>query len=204
MLQWMLDNTRKPQDNLQGRIMLQGMNSGHNPMAKWALKALKVPKNSQILDVGCGGGRNIANMLPMTENVVWGLDYSEASVKFAKRYNYKAIEHGRAKVVEGDVQELPFPEGQFGAVTAFETVYFWPDPKENFKEVHRVLQPGGKFLVANEDGETKEGENWKEYIEMEVYTRADLVDFMKEAGFVNIKTALHKNGKFLYVMGTKE
>ena len=33
----------------------------------------------------------------------------------------------------------------FDAVTAFETVYFWPDLPRCFREVFRVLRPGGTF-----------------------------------------------------------
>ena len=35
-------------------------------------------------------------------------------------------------------------------VTAFETVYFWPELAQNFREVYRVLKPGGVFFICNE------------------------------------------------------
>ena len=38
---------------------------------------------------------------------------------------------------------------------AFETVYFWPELAQNFREVYRVLKPGGIFFICNEaNGET--------------------------------------------------
>ena len=42
--------------------------------------------------------------------------------------------------------ELPYETGKFDLVTAFETVYFWPDLKQSFSEVFRVLKPGGMFM----------------------------------------------------------
>ena len=47
----------------------------------------------------------------------------------------------------------------FDAVTAFETVYFWPDLPLCFREVYRVLKPSGTFLICNEsNGDTDKGE----------------------------------------------
>lgn len=43
-----------------------------------------------------------------------------------------------------------FADGWFDAVTAFETVYFWPDLPRCFPEVFRVLRSGGTFLICNE------------------------------------------------------
>lgn len=38
-----------------------------------------------------------------------------------------------------------FTDASFDAVTAFETIYFWPDLPKCFREVYRVLKPGGTF-----------------------------------------------------------
>jgi len=52
-----------------------------------------------------------------------------------------------------------FADNWFDAVTAFETVYFWPDLLRCFREVWRVLKPGGAFFFFNgRNGDTdKEG-----------------------------------------------
>ncbi len=47
---------------------------------------------------------------------------------------------------QASVAELPFKAEQFEVVTAFETVYFWPELTQNFREVYRVLKPGGDFF----------------------------------------------------------
>ena len=47
---------------------------------------------------------------------------------------------------QASVAELPFEAEQFDVATAFETVYFWPELAQNFREVYRVLKPGGTFF----------------------------------------------------------
>ena len=47
---------------------------------------------------------------------------------------------------QASVAELPFEAEQFDVATAFETVYFWPELAQNFREVYRVLKPGGVFF----------------------------------------------------------
>ena len=54
MIRRCLQNTRKPEGFL-GRMMLRGMNGGHTPSATGGL--------SRVLDIGCGGGANIARLL---------------------------------------------------------------------------------------------------------------------------------------------
>lgn len=108
--------------------------------------------------------------------VAWGLDYSDVSVEKTRAVNKAAIEGGRCNVVQGDVTALPFDEKTFDLVTGFETVYFWPDIESCFRQVFRVLKPGGLFLIVNEsDGTDAMGEKWEKMIDgMKLYKGEDL------------------------------
>ncbi len=78
-----------------------------------------------------------------------------------------------------------FADNWFDAVTAFETVYFWPELPRCFHEVHRVLKPGGTFLICNEsNGDTDKDEKWTEIIGgMTIYKDAELKAYLEQAGF---------------------
>ena len=91
--------------------------------------------------------------------------------------------------------ELPFEAEQFDVVTAFETVYFWPELAQNFREVYRVLKPGGTFFICNEaNGETAKDDKWTQIINgMTIYTDADLKVYLEQAGFGRVQS--HKNKK---------
>ncbi|MBR3550734.1 MAG: class I SAM-dependent methyltransferase [Bacteroidales bacterium] len=182
-------NTRKP-EGFFGRMMVNGMNGGsHAAMANWALSSVQIKEDDQILDVGCGGGANIARLLQRTPNGrVEGIDYSSISVNKSTKVNFKEIGEGRCRVQEAGVEKLPFGEESFDLVTAFETVYFWPDIEHCFGEVKRVLKSGGRFVIVNEDdGLTGANEKWEKLIEgMHTYTPDELQKHLTAAGFCDI------------------
>ena len=163
------DNTRKP-TGLGGRIMVSLMNIGHRSLADWGLKYLKLNNDANVLDCGCGGGANIKKLLKLCPNgFVKGIDYSPVSVAKANKVNRGAVSIHRCVVLQGNVADMIFASEWFDAVTAFETVYFWPDLPRCFREVYRVLKPGGTFLIC------------------------ELKTYLEQAGFHDVQ--IHKNEK---------
>ena len=140
------ENTRKPQ-GFGGKLMAKMMNSGHAKVSQWGFSNISAKPDAKVLDVGCGGGANIATWLDKCRNGhVTGLDYSEVSVAESQELNAAAIKQGKCRVLQGDVSAIPFSDEVFDYVSAFETVYFWPGLKKCFSEVNRVLKSGGTFL----------------------------------------------------------
>lgn len=140
-----VENTRKPV-GFGGKLMVAAMNLGHQALARWGLGFLNVGPEAEILDCGCGGGANLHALLKRCpKGTAVGLDYSPVSVAASRKKNRAAIAAGRCRVEQGDVSALPFEDEKFDLATAFETVYFWPDLGGSFREVFRVLKPGGTF-----------------------------------------------------------
>ena len=157
---------------------------------------LQPAPDAMVLDCGCGGGANIKTLLKLCpKGKVQGIDYSAVSVEKARKVNASAIAAGRCTVQQASVAELPFEAEQFEAVTAFETVYFWPELAQNFREVYRVLKPGGIFFICNESsGDTVQDEKWTKIINgMTIYTDTALKEYLEQAGFCQIQS--HKNKK---------
>ena len=197
------ENTRKP-IGLGGKIMVTMMNLGHSPVARWGLRFLKLTPDAKVLDCGCGGGANIKRLLKKCpQGVVKGIDYSPVSVEKSKRVNEAAVTKGRCDVLRASVTELPFESEQFDAVTAFETVYFWPDLPQCFREVWRVLKSGGTFLICNEsNGDTDKDEKWTEIISgMTIYKDIELKSCLEQAGFFDVQ--IHKKKTWLCVTARK-
>jgi len=189
------ENTRKP-DGIGGKIMVSVMNLGHKAMADWGFRFLKIPDNGNILDCGCGGGANMERILrEHPQTVVKGIDYSEVSVEKSRKVNQKEIDKGCCEILQASVMELPFAEGQFDLVTAFETVYFWSDLLKSFQEIYRVMKSGGVFFICNEcNGDTDKDNKWMEKIPgMIIYKDSKLKRILLQAGFHDVK--INKNNK---------
>ena len=181
-------NCAKPEGRI-GRWIVSMMNASHGPVSKWGLSHLDLAPDAEVIDLGCGGGSNISAMLnACPEGRVTGLDYSPVSVTASKKKNAAAIREGRCRIVEGNVAALPFPDESFDAATAFETIYFWPE--NSFPGVHRILKPGGEFLIVCEaDGSCPADEKWTRIIDgMKLVSRDNLVCALEKAGFRDVRT----------------
>lgn len=181
-----LQNTARP-EGFWGRMILRGMNRFHAPLARWATGFVEWQPEWTTLDIGCGGGANVALMLDLCPGgKAYGLDLSEESVAFARRRNRRWL-GGRCFIRQGDARHLPYGDGMFDAVTAFETVYFWQDLGTAFGEVSRVLRQGGTFLICCEASDPS-NDVWTSRIDnMTVYSQQELEARLAAAGFSEIK-----------------
>ena len=197
------ENTRKPV-GLGGKVMVSMMNLGHTPVATWGLEFLRLSPDAKVLDCGCGGGSNIKRLLKSCpRGIVKGIDYSPVSVEKARKVNHAAIAEGRCSVLQGSVANMIFADASFDAVTAFETVYFWPALPQCFREIYQVLKPGGTFLICNEsNGDTDKDEKWTEIIGgMVIYKSDELKAYLEQAGFHDVQ--IHKKKNWLCITARK-
>ena len=95
-------------------------------------------RRPRILDVGCGTG---ANLLMLSEyGEAEGVDISEDALAFCR-------ERGLDKVRLGAGEQLPYDDGTFDLVTAFDVVEHMDDDLAGLREMRRVLRPGGRVLL---------------------------------------------------------
>ena len=134
-----------------GRLVLWSMNRRHSGVTDWGLAQISIGVRDTILDVGCGGGRTLTKLAAAASGgVVYGIDYSAASVDAARRTNRALVERGRVRVQEASVSSLPFADGTFDLVTAVETHFWWQDASAGMREIWRVLKPGGRLAIIAE------------------------------------------------------
>ena len=95
-------------------------------------------RRPRILDVGCGTG---ANLLMLSEyGDAEGIDISNDALAFCR-------ERGLDKVKLGAGEKLPYDDGMFDLVTAFDVVEHMDDDLAGLSEMRRVLRPGGRVLL---------------------------------------------------------
>ena len=189
----------------EGIETIKNMNENHREISKFAFECIDVGENDKILDLGCGGGVNIEKFLKLTSENVDGLDYSEVSVSESIKRNQDAVDCGRCKVIHGDVRDMPIDDESYDLASAFETIYFWPEIGETFKEVSRIIKPDGQFMIAQgTDGNHPDDEKWLATVEgMHVYTAPELKGYLLNAGFKSVESYVKENDYIMVVIAKK-
>jgi SAM-dependent methyltransferase len=99
------------------------------------------PAGRLTLDVGCGEGRVARDLTGLGHRVV-GVDASPAMVAAAREAD------PGAEYLVADAAKLPFPDGHADLVVAFMSLMDVDDMPRAVDEVARVLEAGGKFVLA--------------------------------------------------------
>ncbi len=95
----------------------------------------------RVLDAGCGHGRYLRAFAALGADVV-GVDAGE-SIEVAARQ----AEHPRIDVVQGSVLALPFRDASFDLAFSDGVIHHTPDPARAYRELARVVKPGGAVYV---------------------------------------------------------
>ena len=101
----------------------------------------------RVLDVGCGIGgpaRYLAHHLGVT---VRGVDLTPESVRTAESLTRRSGLEGPVQFSVASALELPFDDGSFDAATMMHVGMNIADKEGAFREIHRVLKPGGIFAL---------------------------------------------------------
>lgn len=201
-------NARKPVGEL-GHQILDRMNKSHENMAQWGVSHFDIKEDDLILDIGCGGGRNLERFATqISTGKVVGLDYSEVSVEKSIKLNKKSVDEGKVEVIQGSVSEMPFEDNTFDIITGFETIYFWPDFINDLKEVNRVLKKDGLLFFCNEavyrEGEMDKYDDLVELLDMKIYSEDVLKESLQKTGFKDFEAYTDDENDWICIIAKKE
>ena len=205
-----MDNQCKKPRGWLGRLLLRNMNQRHSRLTDWGLSHISVGARDIVLDIGCGGGRTIAkHAAKATEGKVFGIDHSETSVATSTKTNEALVREGRIEIRQGSVSALPHPDATFDLVTAVETHFFWPNLPGDVREVHRVLKPGGRFIVIAEiyrgapTAVSRLAEKHLAISGMNLLTPDEHRQLLEGAGFSNVQIDTQPSRGWICAAGTK-
>jgi len=129
---------------------------GYNPDADLGLgcgiptQFANIRKGDHVLDLGSGAGNDcfVARAIAGEEGKVTGLDFTDAMIEKANQNNLK-LGFANVDFVKGDIEEMPLPDDSFDVIVSNCVLNLVPDKNKAFKQMLRVLKPGGHFCVSD-------------------------------------------------------
>lgn len=137
-----------------GRLVGGVLNRRNAPAVQGAVDALQVRPGAVLADLGFGGGVGLERLLRRLDEVdpaaggVHGVDVSETMTAAASRRFRAEIASGRLELHLAPMESLPLADASVDGAITLNTIYFLPDLAAAFREVHRVLRPGGQLVVG--------------------------------------------------------
>ncbi len=111
-----------------------------------ALRLANLHPGERVLDVAAGTGLVTLAAAKLGVEVL-GTDFAQGMVEqLRERVTEAQLTNVKAEVMDG--QALDIPDESFDAVFSNFGVIFFPEPERGFKEMHRVLRPGGRAVVS--------------------------------------------------------
>lgn len=118
----------------------------HNYMLKM-VEAIELAKDAVILDVGCGPGEMVMDLV-QEERVLYGIDIAQEMVDRAKGRLAK-VENltNQVHLSVGDIENLDFEDNQFDLIICSGVIEYLSDDVKWLKEINRVLKKDGHLII---------------------------------------------------------
>jgi len=114
---------------------------GRRKLLNHLLASLNIPRDSLIIDIGCGVGSNISLLGSLGLNLI-GIDMDLYGLSLAKK------RFPNIPLVNGDLLKLPFKSNSFYCVIATDILEHLDQDHIGMEEINRVLKPGGANIIT--------------------------------------------------------
>ncbi|MBS1600194.1 MAG: arsenite methyltransferase [Bacteroidetes bacterium] len=178
---------------------------GYNPDADLGLgcglptQFAKIKKGDVVIDLGSGAGNDcfIARAETGAEGKVIGIDFTPAMINKA-RLNAEKLGFNNVEFRQGDIEKIPVTSNVADVIVSNCVLNLVPNKDNVFKEIFRVLKPGGHFSISDvvvvgnlPNALRKDAEMYagcvSGAIQKEVY-----LELIKENGFTNVQLQKEK------------
>ena len=190
-------------------IAIKMMNDTNKDLEYLGLDLINIQGNEDILEVGFGNGRIMAEMCKKLDTgKIYGIDISVKMIADCSNRLKHEIKQGKIKLEKAGVDKIPLENDSVDKVFTCNTVYFWPEPLLNAQEILRVLKTGGTFLCGyrtDEEMDTFSFVQSNKSIFQNTFSEPEMKQFLQDAGFSKVEI-ICKAGKPLdshFALATK-
>ncbi len=170
-----------------GRVTGWAMNRLNRKLNRITIQQLKLGPEDRILEVGCGAGEALRMALEETpcRNAA-GIDCSPEMIEETAKLNQTAMQSGSLELLPGQVEELPWPDEHFTQVFAISNFHIWESRRAGLREILRVLQPEGLFLLCLRRARAKP--RWFDQPGVTTQELAQDIALLHDIGFIDVET----------------
>ena len=146
---WYADMTTSPvKDEIQQRHLGLPPRLLSTSSLSWAgiaeaVSALRLSAAGTLVDLACGRGGYGLEVAGRTGARLIGVDFSAEAVRQARRLA------ATADFRVGDLAATGLPDGSATAVLCVDAIQFAPQPGAAYREIRRILAPGGRVVLTN-------------------------------------------------------
>jgi len=112
-------------------------------------RGAQVGNGSRVADFCAGLGGTVRYLAHRYGADVTGIELTPARVSGAQELTRRVGLHGAARIVEGNVMDVPLPDASIDAVVSQEAFCHVPDVKRAVAEAFRVLRTGGRLAFTD-------------------------------------------------------
>ncbi len=154
---------------------------------KFIVKHLEVPRNANILDIGCANGTLLSMISKQKAIFGSGLDISSEMIKIASQ------RHPQFEFKQGSAEAVPFPKDNFDIIICSASFHHFPHPDRFLDEASRLLKQDGRLVIAEiHIPVVTKLYNWRLNSfstegDVKVYQPKELVNLFQEKGWKIVK-----------------
>ena len=100
-----------------------------------------------VLDVGCGIGGPMRTLASFAHVDIVGVNNNDYQLRRAQALNAAAAFEHRCRLLKGDFMAIPLPDASVDKAYAIEATVHAPSLEQVYREIRRVLRPGGLFAT---------------------------------------------------------
>ena len=169
----------------------QSMANGHWDVTVQMLDSIDITHCKNMIDVGCGNGWLVREVLRRgVENGI-GVDISPDMISVAKD-SIEIADRETYMVANGE--DIPLADDSVDCITNIESLYYYPKPQQALYEWARIAKPGARLaMMMDLYMESPATHNWIDALDVPVhlFSKSQLVEMLTKAGWSNIEIVQH-------------